>query len=480
MTRQADILRLKDLGHSKSAVALALGINRETVARYWNGSPPEPSLSPPKWVQEIDWNYLQEEIKKNVSKKVLYEELQHITELPSYQAFCEYLSRHIKTTDPEITVKIQRIAGDSIEVDYAGDTVEILNPATGEIYRASLFIGALSYSGYFYGEFTLSQKLEDFIDCHKNMFTFFGGVAKYIIPDNCKTAVGKADFYDPQINNTYLDMCKHYGIVVDPADPASPKHKPNVERSVGIVEGDYFHRIRNKTFTSLTELNEDFKRWLLEKLKDEIRGRGQSREYFFQIERKELRPLPNIPYQLFYFKKAKVHPDCHFMHEKNYYSVPFQYVGKEIDLKFNSKEIHAYHEINLIASHATFKGHYHYSTNEAHYPEKKIVDANYHLAQAKKNAEKIGPNTLQLIERLIREERFPLKTLRKVQGILDLEKKFKNEALEYASEMCLEFDCMNRDRVQRFARGYREKKEETTEAPERQLEFICLQGGLSD
>lgn len=479
MTRQCEILRYKERGYSKSEVAKLLEIDRETVRRYWNGPPPDPSPSPPIWVQEIDWDYLQKEIKKNVSKKVLYEESKLITKVPSYQAFCEYIGRHIKVS-PEITMKIQRIAGDSIEVDYAGDTVEILNPATGEIYRAYLFIGALSYSGYFYGEFTLSQKLEDFIDCHKNMFTFFGGVSKYIIPDNCKTAVGKADYYNPKINNTYLDMCHHYGVVVDPADPASPRHKPNVERSVGIVEGDYFHRIRNRTFTSLTELNEDFRAWLLEKLKDKIRGRGQSREYFFELEKKELHSLPKTPYQLFYFKKAKIHPDCHFIHEKNYYSVPFQFVGKEIDVKFNSKEIHAYNETNLIASHATFRGHYHYSTNEAHYPEKKIVDANYHLAQARKNAEKIGPNTLQLIERLIREERFPLKTLRKVQGILDLEKKFCKEALEYASDMCLEFDCMNRDRVQRFAKGYRHKKEEITEAPQRQLEFICLQGGLHD
>lgn len=458
VTRQEEVLRLKNLGHSKSKVAYLLGIDRETVRRYWYGPPPEPSPSPPKWIQEIDWNYLQEEIKKNISKKILYEELKLVTEVPSYQAFCEYVGRHVKKNETEVTIKIQRIAGDSIEVDYAGDYVEILNPATGEIYRASLFVGALSYSGYFYGEFTLSQKLEDFIDSHKNMFTFFGGSSKYIIPDNCKTAVEKADFYDPKINNTYLDMCNHYGIVVDPADPASPKQKPNVERAVGLIEGDYFHRIRHKTFTSLTELNHNFKAWLIEKNKDMIRGRGQSREYFFELEKKELRALPLVPYQLFYFKKAKVHPDCHFMHEKNYYSVPFQYVGKEIDVKFNSKEVHAYYETNLIASHAASKGHYLYSTNDVHYPEKKIVDANYHLTLAKKNAEKIGPNVLLLIERLIREERFPLKTLRKVQGILDLEKKFTKEALEYASEMCLEFDCMNRDRIKRFARGFRIKK----------------------
>lgn len=480
MTRLDDILRLKNLGHTKSETASALGIDRGTVRRYWDGPIPETNSPPPKWVQEIDWDFLQTEIKKNVSKKVLYDELRFSSELPSYQAFCEYINRHVEVDRADVTMKIERIAGDSIEVDYAGEKVDIINPATGEIYSASLFVGALSYSGYFYAEFTLSQKLEDFIDAHKNMFTFFGGASKYIIPDNCKTAVNKADYYDPHINQTYLDMCKYYGTVVDPADPSSPKQKPNVERAVGVIEGDFFHRIRNMTFTSLSGLNNELRTWSVQKNKDAIRGRGQSREFFFEIEKKELRSIPETPYQLFYFKKAKVHPDCHFMHNKNYYSVPYQYVGKEIDVKFNSKEIHAYHETNLITSHSTFRGHYHYSTNEKHYPEKKLVDTNYHLAHARKNAEKIGPNMSSIIERLVREERFPLKTLRKVQGILELEKKFSKEALEYASDMCLEFDCINRDRMLRFAKGYREKKEEIIEAPLRQLDFICLQGGLRD
>src|SRR5690606_834659 len=134
----------------------------------------------------------------------------------------------------------------------------------------------------------------------------------------------------------------------------------NVENAIGLIQKDFFPRIRNRTFTSLIELNLALREWLLNKLQEEVRGRGQSRAFFYEQEKPHLKSLPDSPYELFYFKKAKVHPDCHFIHDKNYYSVPHQYVGKELDIKFNSKEIHAYFETTRIASHPVMKGKYHY------------------------------------------------------------------------------------------------------------------------
>jgi hypothetical protein len=355
----------------------------------------------------------------------------------------------------------------------------ILNPATGEIYHAELFVGSLSYSGYFYGEFTLSQRLDDFIMAHNNMFSFFGGAASFIVPDNCKTAVIRNRRDDWDIHPTYQDMCVHYGIVVDPADPASPRHKPNVENAVGIIQRDFFPRIRNRTFTSLIELNHVFREWLLAKLQDEVRDRGQSRVYFYNQEKEHLKSLPESTYEVFHFKKAKVHPDCHFIHDKNYYSVPHHYVGKELDIKFNGKEIHAYHETTRIASHAVMKGAHHYCTNTAHYPEKKFVDMNYHLALARREAEMVGPNMSLVIEKLLNEDRFPLKNLRRIQGIIGLSKQFEKEAMEYGCEMALYYEYLNYDRIKKFAKGYRPKRENKTEqSPLRQTELICLQGGL--
>jgi transposase len=478
MTVWQEIQRLKNLGHNKSEVARLLNLNRETVIKYWNENSSAENNSP-AWVTKLDWKYIGEELDRDVPKKILYEEQGQSVELPSYQAFCEYLRNHETTKPPEVTIKIHRTPGSSIEVDYSGDKVQILNPATGEIYSAELFVGSLSYSGYFYPEFTLSQRLEDFIMAHNNMFSFFGGAASYIIPDNCKTAVIKNNKDDWKINSTYLDMCTHYEIVVDPADPYSPRHKPNVENAIGLIQKDFFPRIRNRTFTSLIELNQALREWLLKKLQEEIRGRGQSRKFFYEQEKPLLRSLPESPYDIFYFKRAKVHPDCHFIHEKNYYFVPHQYVGKEVDIKFNKKEIHAYFETSKIASHPVMRGTFHYSTNTAHYPEKRFVDMNYHIGLARKEAEKIGSNTTLVIERLLNEDRFPLKNLRRVQGILSLSKQFEREAMEYGCEMALQYEYLNYDKIKRFAKGYRPKEDETFNiSPTRQADLICLQGGL--
>jgi hypothetical protein len=311
------------------------------------------------------------------------------------------------------------------------------------------------------------------------MFEFFGGVASFIVPDNCKTAVIKNDGMDPVINKTYQDMCVHYGIVVDPADKYSPQQKPNVENAVGIIQKEFLPLLRNKTLTSLIELNQIFRAWLSEKLKQEIRGRGQSRSYFFELEKPFLKALPSSPYEVFYFKQAKVHPDCHFIHEKNYYSVPHQFVGKELDIKFNGKEVLAYYETVLIGSHPAMRGSYHYSTNVAHYPEKKYVDVNYHLALARREGERVGPQTLLLIERLMNENKYPLKNLRKIQGIIKLSTQFEADAMEYGCEMAMKFEYMNYDRIKRFAKGYRPKGDlDFDTSPSRQIELVCLQGGL--
>ena len=473
---QKEIERLKSLGFSQRKVAKILGINKDTVNKYWNGLLGDKRRIPPEWAQKIDWSFIQKEL-KTVPIKIIYEELKEFYQVPSYQAFCSYLTKNICIHTPEVTIKIDRSPGASVEVDYSGDSVQILNPATEELYSVALFAGALSYSGKIYAEFTRSQKLEDFIRSHNNMFAYYGGTTSYIIPDNCKTAVTKANYYDPVLNPSYHDMCKHYGIVVDPADKQSPRHKPNVEKAISYLQTDFLPRIRRRTFASLFELNKELKNWLNVANARLIQGRGQSRDFFFEREKEYLRPLGQGLYELFYFKKAKVHPDCHFQHQKNYYSVPHQYVGTEIDIKFNSNLVHVYYECERIVTHKCMKGTYHWSTNHSHYPEKKYMEFNYHLGRLKKNAAVVGQNTSILTERLISESKYPLKVIRKAQGILRLENTFGREALDYACGEALEFNTLNFDNVRKFARNFNYRPKEEMSTPKRQLELICLQGG---
>ena len=477
---QKQIQQLKDLGHSRREVARILKIDRATVRRYWCSAGEEVKnniLTRSEWAANIDLEYIGKEIAQKVPIKILYEEQRESISLPSYQAFCQYLSRHgIGEQMTEVTMKQNRIPGDSIEVDYSGNGWSI-RPEKDSIQRVQLFVAALSYSGYIFAEFTFTQRLEDFIGSHVRMFQYIGGVPQFIIPDNCKTAVVQTNKYDPVINSTYLDMCNHYGITVDPADPVSPKHKPNVERAVGIIQRDFFPRIRRKVFSSLVSLNSDLHSWLVTANKKVVKGRGQSRSFFMEKERCNFKPLPSYPYELFFFKKAKVHHDCHFHHNKNYYSVPYHYVGKEIDVKFNSKMIHVYFQCDLITSHVVCKGTYHYSTNNAHYPEKKYVDTNYYLSQIRIKSQQLGPDVYAVIERLIGESKHPLKILRKGQGIINLEKEFSRDAINHACKMALEFNCMNYDNIKRFAKNYKNPLEDIlTKTPKREIQYTYYQG----
>ncbi len=479
MDEQKEIQFLKPRLKSIRKVARHLGINRETVAKYWDGLIPSQETSPPQWTTEIEWNYIQTEVGKGISVKTLFRELSQVHKLPTYENFCRfYRLYHSKPSEIQISFPIDRIPGMSLEVDYSGDKMEIINPATGEIFEAELFVGALTYSSYFYAEFTLTQKLPDFIGCCERVLLHIGKVPEFIVSDNCLTAVTKVEKYDTILNKMFTDFCHHYGIIPDPARVRKPKDKPVVERSIGVIQQEFFQRMRNRTFTSLFELNQELKKYLAEKMTEVIKERGASRNDLLIHELEKMASLPESSFELFDYKRCKVHPDCHIRHQKNYYSVPYRFVGKEVDVKFNHKMIHIYSEIDLIGVHSIAVGHGHYVSNPAHYPEDKLIDINYHLNSVRQKAKKVGPNTELLIKRLLEVPRqHPMRNLPKIQGILTLQDKFSKEALEYAAEASLEANKLSYYFIKSCSNNYRTPKPKTELLPNRRPEFVCLQGG---
>lgn len=483
MDIQKEIQFLKPLLKSQRKIAKHLGINREAVAKYWKQEIPNssPNLALPDWTTKIDWQYIQSEIGKGVSAKTLYKEFSLVVKLPTYENFARYFRIHKKPKKiQEISLPIERTPGKTIEIDYGGDKMEILNPSTGEILTTELFVAALSYSDYFYAEFTFTQKLPEFLDSCRNTLEHIGRVPQFIVSDNCLVAVTKAEKHDVYLNKTFCDFCHHYNMIADPARVYTPKDKPHVENAVGIIQGDFFQKYRHTTFTSLFELNSALKKYLLEKMNDKILTRGLSRNELLAIELPQMRELPSAPFELHDYKKCKVHPDCHIRHQRNFYSVPYRFVGKEVEAKFNSKMIYIYCEENEIAVHQVALGHGHYVTNEAHYPENKLLDTNFHFLSSMEKSKKIGPNTELLVKKLFEVPRnHPLRNLTKVLGVLDLRGKFSNDAIEYGAESALESNKLNYNYVKSCAKNYRPSlKEKITSMPNRQMEFVCLQGGL--
>lgn len=481
MDMQKEIQFLKPRLKSIRKVARHLGINRETVAKYWGGPLTSPEASSPVWASEIDWTYIQSEVKKGISVKTLYRELNEVHKLPAYENFCRFFRLyHSKPAEIQISFPIERVPGISLEVDYSGDKMEIINPATGEVFEADLFVGALTYSSYFYAEFTLSQKLEDFIGCCERSLLHIGKVPEFIVSDNCLTAVTKVEKYDTSLNKMFTDFCHHYGVIPDPARVRKPKDKPVVERSIGIIQQEFFQRMRNRTFTSLFELNQELKIYLSSKMTEVMKERRQSRIELLSHELEKMNPLPITSFELFDYKRCKVHPDCHIRHQKNCYSVPYRFVGKEVEVKFNDKMIHIYFETDLIGVHSIAVGQAHYVSNPAHYPEDKLIDINYHINSVRQKAKKIGPNTELLVKRLLEIPRqHPLRNLPKIQGILALKEKYSVESLEYAAEAALESNKLNYRFIASCSKNYRTPKPKTQLLPNRRPEFVCLQGGTT-
>jgi hypothetical protein len=331
-------------------------------------------------------------------------------------------------------------------VDYA-DGLFVTDPKTGNQRKTQFFCGVLSFSQKTFGEFTFSQKQQDFLGSQTRMWHFFGGVSQYVIIDNLKSGVTKAHRYDPEVNAIYCDYAHHMGFAVLPARPRIPKDKASVEATIGIVQRQFYSEYRNQTFYSLDELNRCFRAYLIRFNSGIMKDYGVSRDNRFLEEKLHLRALPESSFEITEYRTSKVHPDCHIQLDHNFYSVPYSYIGQIVQVKVCSKLIEIFSEdFKSIAVHLKKEGKGNFSTDERHYPEQKLAIARFDLIYAKKEAKNIGPSTAALVDRLLSGS-MPLQFLRRVQGILRLvdSKHVSIEALEYGCKQALLF---NRTRLQ--------------------------------
>ena len=246
-----------------------------------------------------DYAYIRKELLRNgVSKKLLWseycEDCRMAGEEPlMYSQFCYYIQKDEEKR--RATMHINRKPGEQVEVDWAGDPAHIIDPDTGEMIDAWLFVGVMTYSQYAYVEAFINEQQRAWITAHVHMYEFFGGVAKILVPDNCTTAVNhhRSDWYTPALNVTYHEMAEHYGTAIIPARVRKPKDKPNAEGSVGNISTWITVALRNEQFFSLAELNAAI-RVKLDKLNDNLfqKKEGSRRGLFLGEEKSFLTPLP--------------------------------------------------------------------------------------------------------------------------------------------------------------------------------------------
>lgn len=437
---QAQIKIMSEQGHSIRRIARVLKLSRRTVRKYLE-SAPQPGGESGGWEEKIDWDYVRQEVygKGTTVRQIGQEVAPEIAYVKFWRGFREKAGR--QASPEQVTMRLHHKPAEKTQVDFC-DGVWITERISGKKTLTQFFLGVLPFSSYTFGEFVLDQKLPTFIGAQQRMFAFFGGVTPYLVVDNLKSGVHRADLYDPDVNPTYCDFANHMGFAVLPARPYKPKDKGSGECHIGVIQRGFFQEVRNRVFYALEEINEAVRHYL-ERLNHQVmKDYGVSRAERFEEEKKQLKALPPSRFELSEWRGAKVHPDCHIQVEKNFYSVPFIYAGQKVRVRLSEKMVEVFSEDSQpVAAHSRLTGIGKFSTYDSHYPEKKLSVARFEVHHAKEQATQLGPHVEKLVDQLLSTD-YPLRHLRRVQGILRLAKRYPitREALDHACQRALSFN----------------------------------------
>ena len=467
MTKYREIIRLTGLGFSQRNIMASCGVSQKTVvkvqkrARELNISWPLDESMTDTELQKLmfskeskvsaskkmpDYAYIRKELLRNgVTKKLLWteyiEDCRANGEEPlMYSQFCYHIQQDEQKH--RATMHINRKPGEQVEVDWAGDPATIIDPDTGEILKSYIFVGVMTYSQYAYVEAFLDMKQRSWINAHVHMYEYFGGVARILVPDNCKTAViHNGGWKDQQINETYQELAEHYCTAIIPARVRAPKDKPNAEGTVGNISTWITAALRDEQFFSLAELNRAIKD-KLELFNQRLfqKKEGSRRSLFLEEEKPLLAPLPATRFELSDWKTATVQFNYHISVDGMLYSVPYEYIKKKVDVKITDTTIEIFYNHNRIASHRRLKGRPgKYSTVTEHMPEDHQKYLEWNGDRFRKWAERIGINTYTVVNAILTSKRVEQQTYRSCMGLLKLAEKYSDALFEAACKKALSY-----------------------------------------
>jgi transposase len=465
MRKIREVLRLRESGLTVAEIARSLGIAAGTAWTYatrlnaagltW---PLPPELDdaalerlvypPPPHSRmrrpEPDWPAIHRELKRpGVMLLLVWEEYRAAH--PNgygYSRFCQ-LYRAWEGKLP-VTMRQHHLAGEKLFVDYAGQTVAVIDPATATTREAQIFVAVMGASNFTYAEATWTQSLADWIGAHVRAFEFLSGVPHVIVPDNLKAAIVRACLYEPAAAQTFADMAAHYGTAILPARPAKPRDKAKVEAGVLIVERWILARLRNRRFFSLAELNaaiaEELERLNRAKV---MRHLGAARQQLFdQVDRPALKPLPAEAYVFAEWRRCRPGLDYHVRIHEHGYSVPFALARTELDARITATTVEVFHKGKRVASHIRRhqRGH---STTPEHMPPAHRRFAEWTPERLRGDAARIGPNTATLIEAVLARGRHPEQGARAALGILRLARSYESERMEAAATRAIAIGALS-------------------------------------
>lgn len=471
MRKIQEILRLHfEAGLSRRQIARSCSVSRPTVSEYieraqraqlgWSEikSMSEKDLTTRLYPAsgcshreraQPDWAHIHREMRRpHVTLQLLWQEykLDH-PDGYQYSQFCERYGRFKQQVDAVLRQSYR--AGEKLFVDYAGRSVEVIDPETGEVRAASIFVAVLGASNYTYAEATWKKDLASWITAHVHCFEFLGGVPRVVIPDNTRTAVTHSCYYEPQLNPTYQELARHYQVAILPTRPVRPRDKAKVENAVLVVERWILAALRNRRFFSLGELNQAIGQ-LLEALNHRPFKKlpGTRHQLFAEIDQPALRSLPKSRFQFAQWKKARVNIDYHIELERHYYSVPYRLIRQEVELRYSATTLEIFHRGQRVATHRRSHQPGYHTTDAEHRPPAHRRYLEWTPSRLIRWGEKIGPQTATVVARILESRRYPEQGYRSCLGLLRLAGRFGEDRLEAACRRAVHLQATSYKSVQ--------------------------------
>lgn len=455
-----EVLRLRAAGMSAREIARAVGAARSTVAEYLRRAdaagvtwplPDElddealearlfPPAPPVTGRPVPDWAELHKELrsKRHVTLRLLWLEWKEThPDGWGYSQFCVHYRSWLQTKD--VVMRLTYAAGERMFVDFSGDKAAFVDPETGEVHEADVFVAVLGCSGMLYVEATRGQDLASWCGAHVRAYEAYGGVPELTVPDNLKAGVTTACFYDPELNPTYAELARHYQTVVLPTRVRRPRDKAAVEAGVLTVERWVLAPLRHRRFFSLAELNDAITERVAWVNARAFRGEQSSRkDLFCALERPALSPLPPMRYEFAEWKKVTANIDYHVEGpDRRFYSVPYQLVRQRLELRATASTIEVFRSGRRVASHVREYGARRYVTDPAHMPASHRAHAEWTPSRLVSWGRSVSEETGVFIERLLESRPHPEHAYRACLGLMRLARRYGPERLSAACARAL-------------------------------------------
>lgn len=446
-TIDAYVVKIKQTEQSLDALSC---ISDTELARlfYLHSAPSVPDSRYVYLSSRLDY-YQKELDRTGVTKQKLWQEYREVVPTGyGYVQFCEHFKDHTRSNSA--TMHFEHRAGERVQIDFAGKSLYIWDPSTNKKFKCPVLVCVLPYSGYTYVEALLSATQEHLFVALGHCMSYFGGVPQNALSDNMKQYVKKSNRYEPEFSVLCEQWSCYYKTTLSAARVAKPKDKPTVEKAVHISYLRIYASLRNETFYSIKELNQRILTLLDIHNRTLLQKRPYSRcDRFVQDELPLLKALPARPFILKHVTRAKAQKNYHVIlgEDDHQYSIPFQYIGKEVNIVYDLDIVEIFlPSLQRIAIHTRSFQKYGYTTLPEHMPEKhqrymetRGWDADYFL----KKAEETGPNAVEVTRRILESRIFVEQAYNSCLGLLRLTKQYGAERFENACKRAIPASRVN-------------------------------------